>query len=160
MEGEIQKKPYEADKHLLVGNEVLRQYNFVHQHIRMNNEGDILSDHSPDALVKILLYLTGFYEYLSSWLADEKLRVADLKTSLDFKFSDQYLLYKQRQSETNETARMQAKMACVEDQAALDKAKHSYDKVEAWKKTVGRYHDAVRSQLSYEKSIAEKSRGL
>ena len=31
--------------------------------------------------------------------------------------------------------------------------------IEAWKKSLGRYHDAVRSQLSYEKQMHSMGRG-
>jgi hypothetical protein len=156
--GEIMKKPYETSQHTDYGRTVLRQYNYVHKTFRDPEDPDTFARLDPDTLSMSLMELTAIYESLSKWIADEKLHVADMKTARDFKFADLYLQYKKRKSETNETARMQAKMACTEDDERINKVTHDYDLVTAWKKSVGRYHDAVRSQLSYEKSMMGMAR--
>jgi hypothetical protein len=157
--GEVFDKPYQMPKHINYGTEIMKQLKYVRGTLKDPEDPDRFARLSGDTLSMVLMELTAMYESLSKWLADEKLHVADLKTEMDFKFADQYIMYKNRKSETNETARMQAKMACVEDERHLNKTKHTYDKVTAWKKSIGRYHDAVRSQLSYEKSMGTMSRG-
>ena|SRR3990167_4292770 len=157
--GEVFDKVYLMPQHINYGGEILKQLKYVRDTLKNENEPDKFARLDPDTLSMALMELTAIYESLSKWLADEKLHIADLKTELDFKFADCYIMYKNRKSETNETARMQAKMACIEEQRNLDKTKHSYDKVLGWKKSIGRYHDAVRSQLSYEKSMGDRSRG-
>lgn len=151
-------KPYETPEHLEVMKVITRQVKYVRNNIK-DDEEEKISRHSGDVLVDILMILTGYYEELSFWLANEKLHVADLKTSLDLKFSREYIAFKQEESETNETARMKARIACETDQKEYDENKHAWDVIEAWKKSIGRYHDAVRSQLSYEKSLSQMSRG-
>lgn len=157
--GEVFDKAYEMPAHKDIAREIYKQVKYVHDTIKSPDDPDKFARLSPDTLSMVLMELTGMYESLSKWLADEKLHVADLKSALEFKFADVYVMFKRRKSETNETARMQAKMACYEDQQILDKVKHDYDRVTGWKKSVGRYHDAVRSQLSYEKSMGMMGMG-
>lgn len=152
--------PYETQQHNDIAKIIMKQWSFVHATLRDEKDPDSFARLSGDGLSLLLMELTAMYESLSKWLADEKLHIADLKTAMDFKFADEYITYKRRKSETNETARMQAKMSCNEDEKELNQVKHNYDRVEAWKKAVGRYHDAVRSQLSYEKQMGGMSRGM
>lgn len=158
--GEVFDKVYLMPEHQNIGNVVYKQWKYVHETLRDEKDPDAFARLSGDSLSLLLMELTAMYESLSKWLADEKLHVADLKNALDFKFADTYVKFKNRQSETNETARMQAKMACFDDEDELAQVKHNYDRVEAWKKAIGRYHDAVRSQLSYEKQLSGMSRGI
>lgn len=155
--GEI-LKPYETPEHLAIMKVITRQVKYVRENIK-DGDTEKISRHSGDVLVDILMVLTGYYEELSFWIANERLHIADLKTASDLKFSREYLAYKQEEKETNETARMKAKLACEKDQSNLDENKHALDVIDAWKKAIGRYHDAVRSQLSYEKSLSQMSRG-
>lgn len=152
--GEIVDKVYQTSQHQEVARIVLKQWKYVHDTIKDEKDPDMFARLDGDTLSLMLMELTVMYESLSKWLADEKLHVADLKTALDFKFADTYITFKRRKSETNETARMQAKMACTEDEQELNSVKHDFDRVTAWKKAVGRYHDTVRSQLSYTKTMA------
>lgn len=151
-------KPYDTPEHLGIMKVITRQVKYVRDNIKDGDEEKI-SGQSGDVLVNVLMALTGYYEELSYWLANEKLHVADMKTALELKFAKEYIAFKQEEKQTNETARMNAKIACEEDQRAFDENKHAWDVIEAWKKAVGRYHDAVRSQLSYEKSLSQMNRG-
>lgn len=152
--GEVMDKPYLTTQHNGIAKVILEQWRYVHKTLRDEKDPDAFARLSGDVLSMLMIELAGMYESLSKWLADEKLHIADLKTALDFKFADEYIAYKSRRSETNETARMRAKMACNKDEVHLNQVKHDYDRVEVWKKSVGRYHDSVRSQLSYEKQLS------
>jgi hypothetical protein len=150
-------KPYETPEHLDIKKIIQEQIDYVNSTIRDKN-GEKIARLDGDTLSMVLMELTAMYESLSRWLADEKLHIADLKTALELKFADTYCDIKKINSETNETARMKAKIICGDDQKELDRHKHGWDVIEAWKKSIGRYHDAVRSQLSYEKSLGHMSR--
>lgn len=151
-------KPYETKEHNDFGRVMLRQTSFIHNNVRKEDGTELLSGKNGDALVEIMLILVGFYEELGRWLADERLHLADMKTSLEIEFAQEYIKQKQLKSETNETARMKAKIFCQESQEAVDKARHTWDRVENWKKYIGRSHDSVRSQLGWEKSLAHMTR--
>ncbi len=155
--GEIIKR-YETKAHNDVMRVITRQVKYVRDNVK---DGDVqkIAGKSGDVLVEILMNLTGYYEELGTWLADEKLHLADLKTALDLKKANEYIAVKAEEGETNETARMKAMIACAKDQEELDQNKHAWDVIESWKKAIGRYHDAVRSQLSYEKSLSQMTRG-
>lgn len=155
--GEI-VKPYETPEHLNIKKIIETQVKYVNSTIR-DESGEKIARLDGDTLSMVLMELTAMYESLSSWLAHEKLHVADLKSALEIKFAQEYIKQKQIQAETNETARMKAKIICQADQELLDRHKHGWDIIDAWKKSIGRYHDAVRSQLSYEKSLSSMSRG-
>lgn len=155
--GEI-VKPYDTPEHLAVMKIITKQVKYVRNNIKDGDEEKI-SRHNGDMLVDILMQLTGYYEELSFWLANEKLHIADLKTALDLKFAKEYIAFKAEEKQTNETARMNAKLSCAEDQETFDQNKHAADVIDAWKKAIGRYHDAIRSQLSYEKSLSQMTRG-
>lgn len=155
--GEI-LKPYETKRHKDVLRVIKRQVEYVRANIKDGDEQKIAGK-SGDVLVEILMVLTGYYEELGKWLADEKLHLADLKTALDLKKAEEYVAYKSEEGETNETARMKALMAVGNQQKELDQNKHAWDVIDSWKKAIGRYHDAVRSQLSYEKSLSQMNRG-
>jgi hypothetical protein len=150
-------KPYETPEHKAIMQVITRQVKYVRANIKDGDE-EKLSRLNGDVLVNILMVLTGYYEELGYWLANEKLHIADLKTALDLKFAKEYIAWKNEEKQTNETARMNAKIACENDQRDYDENKHAWDVIEAWKKAIGRYHDAVRSQLSYEKSLSQMSR--
>lgn len=150
-------KPYMSDKHQDILKVINRQVHFVKTNIK-DGEEEKISRQNGDNLSSILMTLTGYYEELSTWLAHEKLHLADMKTALDLKKANEYVAYKQQEGETNETARMKAMIACGDDQRELDQHKHASDVIDSWKKSIGRYHDAVRSQLSYEKSLSQMSR--
>lgn len=156
-ETEIIGKPYETDDHQHYGNKVLKQYQYVRSMVRDPEEPDTFTRLSPDLLSMMLTELTAYYETAAMWLADEKLHLADLKLAREFKFNDTYLMYKQRKSETNETSRVHAKMICHADDEIINKAQHTYDRVTAWRKAVGRWIDTARTQLSYEKTMANFS---
>ena len=151
-------KPYDTPEHLAIMKVITRQVKFVRDNIK-DGDNEKISGQSGDVLVNTLMALTGYYEELSYWLANEKLHVAELKTALDLKFAAEYIAYKKEEGQTNETARMNARIACKDDQEVFDENKHAWDVIEAWKKAVGRYHDAIRSQLSYEKSLSQMTRG-
>lgn len=151
-------KPYETQEHTNILKVINRQVAYVKNNIK-DGEQEKIARLSGDALVEILMTLTAYYEELGKWLADEKLHLADMKTTFELKFSQEYIKQKQIEAETNETARMKAKIFCTDNQKELDQNKHAWDVIEAWKKAIGRYHDAVRSQLSYEKSLSQMTRG-
>lgn len=150
-------KPYDTKEHKEIMKVIARQVAYVRGNIK-DDDQEKIAGLSGDGLVEVLMTLTGYYEELGKWLADEKLHMADMRTALDIKFAQEYIKQKQLKSETNETARMKAKIYCAEDQIELDENKHAVDVIEAWKKAIGRYHDAVRSQLSYEKSLSQMTR--
>lgn len=150
-------KPYELPAHKKVKTEIERQIKFVNTYIKDSN-GEKISNLSGDNLVSCMYQLAAMYEYLGTWLANERLNVDDLKSVLELKIANEYISFKQEEKETNETARMKAKIACQSQQEALDAHRHGYAVVETWKKSIGRYHDSVRSQLSYEKSLASMNR--
>lgn len=151
-------KPYETPEHKNILKVINRQVAYVRANIKDEEGNELLSGKSGDVLMEHLIVLTGYYEELGKWLADEKLHLDDLKTALELKFSQEYIKQKQVQAETNETARMKAKIFCADDQREVDQNKHAWNVIEAWKKAVGRYHDTVRSQVSYEKSLSQMSR--
>lgn len=154
--GEIVKR-YDTPEHAKILHVITRQVKFVRDNIKDGDEQKI-DRLNGDGLVKVLMTLTGYYEELGTWLADEKLHIADLKTALDLKKAREYVAIKAEEGETNETARMKALIAVAKDQEELDQNKHASDVIDSWKKAVGRYHDAVRSQLSYEKSLSQLTR--
>jgi hypothetical protein len=145
--------PYQTRSHLDIKKIVSGQMKYVTENLRDQTDLDKFARLSGDELSMCLMELTGMYESLSKWLADEKLHLADLKTALELKFSHHYVELK-KQGSTNETARMEARIHCSDDQKELDLYKHGYDVIESWKKSIGRYADAVRSQLSYEKQMS------
>lgn len=155
---DIVKKSYERDDHNKIGNIILGQLDYIKDTFRDEEDPDRFARLPGEVLSMALMELTAMYESLSKWIADEKLHVADTKTAYDLKFADRYCELKQMKSETNETARMKARLMCGEDEKKMNKIRNDYDKVEAWKKVIGRYHDAVRSQLSYEKQMGGMSR--
>lgn len=154
--GEI-LKPYQSPNHLKIKKVLEEQIKYVRFNIK-EGDNEKISRLNGDELSEVLMTLSAYYEYLSTWLAHEKLHLAELKNSLDFKFAEEYLAFKNEEGETNETARMKAKLSCREAQEELDKHKHGSEMITAWFKSIGRYHDAVRSQLSYEKSLASMTR--
>lgn len=156
--GEIMKR-YELPSHAEIKNEITKQTNFVHRNFRDPKDPDKFARLDGDTLSMVLMELTGMYEYLGKWLADERLHLADMKTEYDIKFANRYCELKALKSETNETARMKSQLICADDQKEINQHKHGLEIIEAWKKSIGRYHDAVRSQLSYEKSLGNVSRG-
>jgi hypothetical protein len=155
--GEI-VKPYDTPEHGKILYAINRHVNFIKKNIKDESGTNLLKGKGGDELSDIMVILVGYYEEIGNWLADEKLHIDDLKTALDLKFADEYLAYKAEEGETNETARMKAKKACADDQRDLDINKHAWGKIEAHKKSMGRYHDSVRSLLGYEKTLAYMSR--
>lgn len=71
-----------------------------------------------------------------------------MKTAYEIKFSKEYLLRKD-EGMTNETAKHNARLSCQTDDEELNKHKYGINVVTAWEKSIARYIDAVRSQLSY-----------
>lgn len=147
-------KPYETLWHGRVGQMIMTQQQYVKDTFRDEEDPTKLGRLDPDTLSMVLTELTAMYDSLGKWLAAERLHLADLKTAVDIKFAVQYRKAKQAGGETNETARMLAKIECGDDQKEVDQVKYSFDMVDAWKKSVGRWHDSVRSQLSWEKQAA------
>lgn len=156
--GEVMEKAYETSQHQSFGDELKSQYTYVHRTLRDPKDPHAFQRLAPDTLSMLLTELTAYYESVGMWLADEKLRLSDLKLQREWKYNDLYLEQKQRKSETNETARVRAKMACHQDDLDINKATHSYEWVVAWKKALGRWIDTSRSQLSYEKSMTQFER--
>lgn len=151
-------KPYETPEHLAILKTINTQVKFVRNNIMSEDGKNLLSGRSGDALVEILMILSGYYEILGKWVSDERLHVNELKSTLEIKFANAYCDLKTVTSETNETARMKAKVMCQEQQKTLDQNKHALDVIEKWGKAIGRYHDSTRSALGYEKSLASVSR--
>lgn len=151
--GEIMKR-YELSAHAEIKKEITKQVNFIIRNFKDPQDPDKFARLDGDTLSMVLMELTGMYEYLGKWLADEKLHIADMETDYDIKFANRYCELKALKSETNETARMKSMLICGDDKKEINQHKHGYNIIEAWKKSVGRYHDAVRSQLSYEKHLS------
>ena len=151
-------KPYDVKSHLSIKKVIERQLGYINKNLKSPDDPQMFARLTPDQLSNMLLDLAGMYEYLSNWLATEKLHIADLKTGYDIKYTEFYCDLKDK-GMTNETARMKTKLECIPDQDEINMFKHGYDIIEAWKKSIGRYHDSVRSQLSYEKSMSSISRG-
>lgn len=151
-------KPYETPEHLDILKTINTQVKFVRNNIMSEDGKNLLSGKGGDALVEMLMILSGYYEVLGKWVSDERLHVNDMKSALEIKFANAYCDIKKVNSETNETARMKAKIICQELQNELDQNKHALDVIEKWSKAIGRYHDSTRSALGYEKSLASISR--
>lgn len=151
-------KPYESPEHLKIKDIIKEQIQYVHRTLKDSNDPDKFARLDPDTMSLSLVELAAMYESLSKWLADEKLHIADLKTAYEIDFANQYCKLKSINSETNETARMKAKIMCADSEKELNMHKHGYDIIVAWKKSIARYHDSIRSQLSYEKSMGMMSR--
>lgn len=151
-------KPYETPEHLAILKTINQQVAFVRNNVMSEDGKNLLSGKGGDTLVEILMILTGYYEVLGTWVSNEKLHVNELKSALEIKFANAYCDLKAVTSETNETARMKAKVMCQKQQEELDKNKHALDVIEKWGKAIGRYHDSTRSALGYEKSLASISR--
>lgn len=155
--GEVMK-PYNTPEHRDFLKVVNRQVAFIKANIR-DGDQEKISGASGDVLVDYLMTLVGYYEELGRWLANEKLHLADLKLSVDLKFANEYIAWKQEEKETNETARMRAKIACGQDQTELDENRHAYDVLTKYEKYISKLHESIRSQLSYEKSLSQMTRG-
>lgn len=157
--GEVQDdKPYRTEEHLGFGGELVAQQRYVRQKLRDPEDPNAFAKLSPDEIMEVLDHLSAYYDRLGAWLANQKLWWSDLKTQYDLKFAEEYLKWKRKKGETNETARMEAKIATNDLLVGIDKCKHQFDTVEAWKKSIGRYHDAARSGLSWEKQSAYMQR--
>lgn len=158
--GEIKDdRPYRSEAHMGFGKTLATYQKYVAETLRDPDNLDNFSKMNPDTLMLVLAELTAMYENLVGFLANQKLWVNDLKTSRQLKFARQYMHYKQMKGHTNETARMQSTIDCEVEDRGIDKAQHVYNTVEAFKKAVGRYHDSVRSVLSWEKTIGSMNRG-
>jgi len=150
--GEVQDdKPYRSDEHLGFGSELVRQQRYVRQILRNPDDPNAFAKLTPEQTMEVLDHLSGYYDRLTQWLANQKLWHSDLKTQFDLKFAQVYLKWKRKKGETNETARMEAKIETNTLLVGIDKCKHQLDVVTAWQKSIGRYHDAARSNLSWEK---------
>ena len=150
-------KPYESPEHENVRKTLEEYLTYVHDVLK-GGDATKISRLDGDTLSEALMVLAGYYDYFSSWLADERFHIAELKNALEEKFATEYLAFKKEEGQTNETARMEAKLACREDQADYDKHKHGFDYVETKRKACGKYHDTIRSQLGYEKSLTQMTR--
>lgn len=151
-------KPYETPEHLAILKEIGKQTKFVRTNIISDTGESLLTGKSGDVLVEYLVVLLGFYEVLGTWVSNEKLHIAEMKTELELKFANYYCDLKLIDSETNETARMKSKIMCQTEQRELDIAKHALEVIEKNRKFIGRAHDSVRSALSHEKSLAQVTR--
>lgn len=150
--GEVQTdKPYRSDEHLGFGGELVAQQRYVRSTLRDPEDPNAFAKLSPDQIIDVLDHLSAYYDRLGAWLANQQLWLSDLKTQRQLKFAELYLEWKRKKGETNETARMEAQIRVNPLDVGIDKCKHQLDTVMAWKKSIGRYHDAARSQLSYEK---------
>lgn len=157
--GEIQdEKPYKSEEHLAFGNELVAQQRYVRQKLRDPEDPNAFAKLSPDEIMEVLDHLSAYYDRLGAWLANQQLWLSDLKTQRELAFAREYLKWKRKKGETNETARMEAKLAVGDLDKGIDKCKHVFDTVMAWKKSIGRYHDAARSSLSWEKQSAYMQR--
>lgn len=152
-------KPYETPEHKAIHKHLENCNRYIQETLRDENDADKFARLSPDVLSLVLFELTALYESFSKWLADEKLHLADLKAFYDIQFSSRYLKYK-KEGDTNETARMRAKIDTSQHLDEYNEYRHLFDSVEAVKKTIGRYHDSVRSQLSYEKQQEAMGKGV
>lgn len=144
-------KAYRTEDHLSFGGELLAQQAYVRDTVRDPDHPDAFAKMTPEQIIDFLDHLSAYYERLGNWIANQTLWHSDLKTQLELKYAQSYLEWKRKKGETNETARMEAKLATNHLSVGIDKCKHQLDTVVAWKKSIGRYHDAARSQLSYEK---------
>lgn len=151
-------KPYETEEHKEIKKEVAQQIAYVHKTLKDDENPGQLARLDGDTLSMVLMELTAYYEYLHSWLANEKLHLSDLKSTYEIKFANEYITLKDRGT-TNETARMKAKLACQQEAEDINRYKHGIDVITAWGKSIARYHDSVRSQLSWEKTMGGMSRG-
>lgn len=150
--GEVQTdKPYRSEEHLGFGAELVAQQRYVRQKLRDPEDPNAFAKLSPDQIIDVLDHLSAYYDRLGAWIANQQLWHSDLKTQLELKFAEKYLEWKRKKGETNETARMEAKIATNDLVVGIDKCRHQLDVVVAWKKSIGRYHDAARSGLSWEK---------
>lgn len=154
----ITTKPYETEDHLSIKTEISKQIKYVNGTLK--DEKGQLARLDGDTLSLVLLELVAYYQYLTAWLADEKLHLADMRTAIELKFAQRYCDLKATKGETNETSRMKSKIYCSKDEDEYNLYRHGYDVIDAWKKSIGRYHDSVRSQLSWEKQIGGMSKGL
>ncbi len=142
----IDQKPYETDEHKAIKNEVAKQIAYVNRTLK--DEKGQLAKLDGDMLSMVLIELTSYYQYLYSWIADERLHVSDIKSAYDIKFAKEYVRLKQ-EGNTNETARHLSKIHCEQDDQEINSYKHGLDVIVSWEKSIARYIDAVRSQLSY-----------
>lgn len=157
--GEIQdEKPYKNEQHLAFGNEIVAQQRYVRTTLRDPEDPNAFAKLSPENIMEVLDHLSAYYDRLGAWLANQQLWLSDLKTQRELRFAEEYLKWKRKKGETNETARMEAKLAVGDLDKGIDKCKHIFDTVMAWKKSIGRYHDAARSSLSWEKQSAYMQR--
>lgn len=154
--GEI-LKPYESEEHKRIKKTCEEYLIFIHDVLKGGDTTKI-SRLNGDTLSEAMMTLAGYYDYFGSWLSDERLHLTELKDELDEKFATEYLAFKGEEGETNETARMKATLACKQLKEAHRNHKNGYDYVEAKRKSAGRYHDTVRSQLGYEKSLTQMTR--
>lgn len=150
--GEVQtQKPYRSEEHLGFGGELVAQQRYIRKMLRDPEDPNTFANLSPEQIIDLLDHLSAYYDRLGAWLANQTLWHSDLKTARQLKFAQLYLKWKRTKGETNETARMEATIAVHELDVGIDKCKGHLDTVGAWKKSIGRYHDGARSQLSYEK---------
>ena len=152
-------KPYESEQHANILKDVSRQVRFVQEYVKTGEGKVILGEHDGDTLVQIMTHLMGFYEELGTWTADERLRVADMKNAMDSHFAQSYVDVKSLQGETNETARMKAKLITSKEQEALDTAKRDLEVIDRWRKALHGYWDTAGRALSHEKSLQYMNRG-
>lgn len=156
---EITTKPYETEQHANILKDVSRQVRFVQEYVKNADGKILLGEHDGDTLVNIMTHLMGFYEELGTWTADERLRVADMKNAMDNHFAQSYVDIKSLQGETNETARMKAKLVTSKEQEALDTAKRDLEVIDRWRKALHGYWDTAGRALSHEKSLQYMNRG-
>jgi hypothetical protein len=157
--GEVQdQKPYRSEEHLGFGKELVAQQRYIRQKLRDPEDPNAFAKLSPDEIMVVLDHLSGYYDRLGAWLVNQKLWLSDLKTQRQLAYNQKYLEFKRKKGETNETARAEASVAVHALDVGIDKCRHQFDTVEAWKKSIGRYHDAARSGLSWEKQSAYMQR--
>lgn len=155
---EISQKPYETEQHANILKDISRQVRFVQEYVKNADGKILLGEHDGDTLVNIMTHLMGFYEELGTWTADERLRVADMKNAMDSHFAQSYVDIKKLQDETNETARMKAKLITSKEQEALDSAKRDLEVIDRWRKAIHGYWDTAGRALSHEKSLQYMNR--
>lgn len=144
---EITIKPYETAKHLAIDVQLSEIHDYIDSTLKEDNR---IARLDGGVLALALSEITAYYESLSEWLAHQRFKINDLKTAYDLGLAGCYVRYKNA-GETDSTAKMLAKIDVGDQEDIINKEKHLFDVVEAVKKTLGRYHDSVRSQLSYEK---------
>lgn len=162
MQDEVSRKPsrpYQTSQHLAIKSEITWQMQYIADTLGSPDDKSRFAALSADLLSLALGELTAMYTSLSRWLADEKLHLDDLRAHYDVVFANCYLDEKD-DGETNETARYRAKIKCQPIVDEINKYKHGYAVIEAWKKSIGRWHDTCRSQLSYEKQSEIMGRGI